>query len=327
MSEKRLAGKVGLFAVLALIVGIILFLIFAKGTSPFTPKYELLLKANTVAGLRKGAAVLLSGVVIGNVVDADVAPGGRGVLIRVSINDKYRIHSDARFVIEQIGFLGDQYVAIYPQENKGELLAPGSIVPLEEPFNFQEIGRSAGELINEFNQTAKILNQSLERASKTLFSEETLTNASATLANFRVVSEKAIVSMDTINAVVQSNSVPIAAAVSNFVHFSADLDKLAGELRETMATNRFELTLAVKNLQTATKVLEGMARDIEAGKGLAGTLVKDAGLQSNVTNLVANLATLSSNLTKYGLLYKPKKPKPAEEEPKVYPGRNPVIPP
>jgi hypothetical protein len=86
------------------------------------------------------------------------------------------------------------------------------------------------------------------------------------------------------------------------------------------------LTLAIKNFQATTQVLEGMARDIEAGKGLAGTLVRDTGLQTNVAHLVENLATLSSNLNKYGLLYKPKKPKPAEEPPKVYPGRNPVTP-
>jgi ABC-type transporter Mla subunit MlaD len=244
----------------------------------------------------------------------------------VRIKDNYKIHSDARFVIEQIGFLGDQYVAIYPEENKGEILAPGSIVELEEPFNFQEIGRSAADLIDEFNQTAKLLNESMERASKTVFSEQTLTNASATLANFRVVSEKAIAAIDALNGLVQSNAVPVGVAVTNLVQFSDELQKLAVDAREMLGTNRHELALAVKNVQTTTRVLEGMARDIEAGKGLAGSLIRDTGLQTNVTALVGNLTALSSNLNKYGLLYKPKKPKPPEESPKVYPGRNPVTP-
>jgi phospholipid/cholesterol/gamma-HCH transport system substrate-binding protein len=326
MSEKRYAGKVGLFVAMALVVAVVLLLMFSKGSTVFTPTYELQLKAQTVAGLRKGAAVLLSGIVIGSVVDADVAPEGRGVHIRVRINDKYKIHSDAQFVIEQIGFLGDQYVAIYPQENKGDILAPGTVVPLEEPLNFQEIGRSARDLIAQFNETAKILNTSMERVGRTLLSEHTLTNASATLLNFRTVSEKAIVTMDTINSLVVSNSAPIGIAVSNLVQFSRELDKVGSDLGEIIATNRQELTLVIKNLQTTSKVLEGLARDVEAGKGLAGTLVKDAGLQSNLTNMVGNLATLSSNLNRYGLLYKPKKPKPPEDTPKVYPGRNPIAP-
>jgi phospholipid/cholesterol/gamma-HCH transport system substrate-binding protein len=326
MSEKRHAWKVGLFVAVALIVGVVLLLMFSKGSTIFTPTYDLQLKAQTVAGLRKGAAVLLSGIVIGSVVDADVAPGGRGVHIRARINDKYKIHSDAQFVIEQIGFLGDQYVAIYPQENKGEILTPGTVVPLEEPLNFQEIGRSARDLIAQFNETAKILNTSMERVSKTLLSEHTLTNASATLLNFRTVSEKAIATMDSINSIVVSNSAPIGVAVSNLVDFSRDLDKLGSELAEIIATNRQELTLVIKNLQTTSKVLEGIAGDVQAGKGLAGTLVKDTGLQSNLTNMVANLATLSSNLNRYGLLYKPKKPKPPGDAPNVYPGRNPIAP-
>lgn len=104
MSEKRLAWRVGLFAAVAVAVGAALLFTFSKGATLFTPTYELRLKARTVAGLRQGATVLLSGIVIGNVLDADVGPEGRGVLIRVRIKERYRIHSDARFVIEQIGF-------------------------------------------------------------------------------------------------------------------------------------------------------------------------------------------------------------------------------
>jgi phospholipid/cholesterol/gamma-HCH transport system substrate-binding protein len=203
---------------------------FSKGSALFTPTYDLNLKAQTVAGLRKGGAVLLSGIVIGNVVGAEVAPGGRGVHIRVRINEKYKIHSDARFAIEQIGFLGDQYVSIYPQENKGEILAPGSVVPLEEPLNFQEIGRGARDLVAQFNETAKTLNASMERVSRTLLSEQTLTNASATLSNFRVVSEKAIITMDSINGIVLSNSAPIEVAVSNLVTSRKTLTNSPGSL-------------------------------------------------------------------------------------------------
>jgi len=323
MSEKRVASKVGFFVALTVLASLGLLLIFLKGYL-FTPTYELRLKADSVGGLRKGAAVLLSGVVIGTVIDADVAPDGHGVLIRLKIKDKYRIHADARFMIQQIGFLGDQYVEIHPEENKGPLLAPGSIVPVETPFDFQQLGRNAAELIADFSKSAKLMNESLERISRTLLDDQTLTNVDATLANFGLVSQKAIVAMDNINALVESNTVPVSIAVSNLAVFSVDLEKLASEMRETVATNRYELTVAVKNLQTTAKVLEGIGRDIEAGKGLAGALVRDVGLQANVTNLVANLTTLSSNLTKYGILYKPKKPKPSEEAPKAYRGRNPV---
>ena len=333
MRQKRFAGRVGLFVVMAVVVGAVLLFMFSKTGGPFNPTYELRLKADTVAGLQRGAVVLLSGVVIGNVEDADVAPGGRGVHIRVRIKEKYRIHSDARFVIEQIGFLGDQYVAIYPQENQGEILEPGTVVEnVKEPFNFQAIGQSASDLIDQFSQTAKILNEAIGRANKTVFSEETLTNASATLANFRVVSEKAVATVDSLNALVQSNATPVGLAITNFSLALTNFLHLSDDLREMVATNRHDLSLAVKNLEKTTKIFEGIAQDVADGKGLAGTLVKDRPFQQSVTNLVATLSSLSSNLNEYGLFYntwlgrKPKKPKPATEPPRVYPGRNPVTP-
>ena len=93
MSENRYAGKVGVFVALALVVGVGLLLIFSKGSSLFTPTYDLQLKAQTVAVLRKAAALLLSRNVIGIVDHEDVAPGRRGLHILVRIKDKYKNHS------------------------------------------------------------------------------------------------------------------------------------------------------------------------------------------------------------------------------------------
>src|SRR5207253_4043082 len=122
MNETRFALRVGLFVALGLILAGGLLLVFSKGLNLFTPTYELRLRSGTVGGLKNRAAVLLNGVAVGNVVGTEVAPDGRGVIILGRINKKYDIHKDARFAIEQIGFLGDQYIAIYQQESKGPIL-------------------------------------------------------------------------------------------------------------------------------------------------------------------------------------------------------------
>ena len=118
-------------------------------------------------------------------------------------------------------------------------------------------------------------------------------------------------------------SPPISISVSNLVKFSEELDKLAAEMALTVATNRIELTKGVKNLERTTAVLERLANDVEAGKGLAGTLIKDQELKFDLSNTVSNLAVLSSNLNKYGLLYKPRQPKTSQPPRSESPGRNP----
>src|SRR5438093_981984 len=114
MNESRLATKVGLFVALGLVLLVLLLMSFSKGLTILTKSYELNLRAPQVGGLKDRAAVLMSGITVGNVVEANIPPDGQGVIIKLKIQEKYKIHADARFRIDQIGFLGDQYVAIYP---------------------------------------------------------------------------------------------------------------------------------------------------------------------------------------------------------------------
>jgi len=309
MNETRFAGKVGLFVALGIILVAGLLLVFSKGLNFFTPVYELRLRSATVGGLKNRATVLLNGVAIGNVVGTEVAPDGRGVIILVHIKSKYAIHRDARFAIEQIGFLGDQFVAIYQQDSKEPILPPGSEVTVEEPLNIEKTVRSATSLIQRVDQTVKIFNDAILRLDRTILSERTLTNIVGTLENFHVVSDKAVVMAEHVDRLIDTNGPPISVSISNMVRFSRELDNLTAQLNQTLLTNQIELTKAVKSLQATAYGLQGLVSDVEAGKGLLGSMFKDEQLQNNLSRVTANFAILSSNLNKYGLLYKPKQPK------------------
>jgi len=322
MNQTSYAGRVGLFVFMGLLLTLGLLLAFSKGLTFFRPTYELRMRAKNVAGLREGANVLLAGVAVGTVAGAQVTPDGRGVLIRLKIDAQHKIHRDARFVIEQVGFLGDQYVAIYPTENKGEELKAGDIVDIEVPVNIQEVARSASDLLQQASQSLKVLNNAIVRIDKIVLAEPTLTNISEAIMNFRVASAKSVSVMDGLNNLVVSNAVPISVSVSNLARFSEDMDRLALEMHATVATNRVEFTKAVQNLEKTTAVLERIALSVEKGSGLAGSLLAEGPLKERVSNVVSNLTVLSSNLNRYGILYKPKAPKAASTN-QIYPGRNP----
>ena len=124
MNKSRLEWKVGLFVFIGLVLLAVLLLQFSKGTTFFRPTYDILLHAQSVGGLKPRAQVLMSGVQVGTVSDMRLAPDGKSVTITLRIYRQYQIHKDARFVIEQSGFLGDQYVAILPTKNEGPNLRP-----------------------------------------------------------------------------------------------------------------------------------------------------------------------------------------------------------
>jgi phospholipid/cholesterol/gamma-HCH transport system substrate-binding protein len=301
MDKKRLEWRVGLFVFVALAVLGALLLQFSKGTSIFRPTYNLYLVAKNVGGLKKSASVLMSGVPVGTVSDIQLNPQGTNVTITLRIYHQYVIHKDAVFRIEQSGFLGDQYVAVVPTLNEGEVWQPEDHTTAEEPFNLQEVARSAVGFLQRINQTTTNLDGAIADVRRLLLNEETLTNLSTAVSDLRVASRNAVATVDNINGLVVTNRVAVAAAVSNIVHFSEEIDALGTNFQDVIATNGAELAASLKNIESSTIVLKNTLEDVQSGKGLVGAVLKDEQLTTNVQAIAANLSITTSNLNHFGL--------------------------
>ncbi len=321
MSKSRLEWRVGLFVFIGLVLLAALLLQFSKGLTFFQSTYDIYLRSPNVGGLKTKAGVLMSGVQVGTVSDIQLAPDGRTVTITLRILSKYVIRKDARFVIEQSGFLGDQYVAIVPTLNKMEPFKNGDIAQAEAPFNLQDFTRSAAGFIARVDETIKKLNDSLADVTRILLNPETLTNLSVTAANLRQVSERAIHTVDEINVTLATNTPALSESASNLVLFSKQLNDFADQLQDLVATNRDDITRTVKNVEASSESLKSLAADLQAGKGLAGDLLKNPELAARASEIASNLSVTTSNLNRLGLwkmLWQHKPPKtnaPAPVEP------------
>lgn len=323
MNDSRLAIKTGLFVLLTLALLGTLLLVFSKGSSFLTPSYELRLRAANVGGLKSRSAVLISGVEVGSVTGTELAPDGRSVVIRLKIRSKHRIHRDARFVVEQIGLLGDQYVVVRPTGNEGPLLQDGDEVSCDSPFNLQEVARTTVGFIERVDEATRLLKETVDRVNQRVLNDRTLGHLAEGIDNFRQVSGQAVSLAGRLDAVVATNSPSIEAAATNLARFTADLNRLSDELRQAVAENREGLTNAVGRLGETAAALGRIATDLEAGKGVAGGLLKDEALRRSLTQAVLNLEAASSNVANYGLLYKPRKPRKDENTPSREPLRSP----
>src|SRR5205085_6108506 len=135
MSKSHQEWKVGLFVLIGLVLLAGLLLEFSKGLSFFRPTYVIYLRAANVGGLKPSAAVLMSGVQVGTVSDIQLAPDGKSVTITLRLYKQFVIHKDAKFIIDQSGFLGDQFVAIEPTQNEGQPFQNQDHATAEPPFN------------------------------------------------------------------------------------------------------------------------------------------------------------------------------------------------
>jgi ABC-type transporter Mla subunit MlaD len=301
MDTKRLEWKVGLFVFIGLVVLAVLLLQFSKGTSLFHPTYNLYLTAKNVGGLKTHASVLMAGVQIGTVSDIQLGPGGTNVTITLRIFKQYSVHNDARFAIEQSGFLGDQYVAIAPAKNEGPVFKPEDYATAQEPLNLQEVARSAQGFIQRIDETAKRLNDTINDVRRLVLNEQTLTNLAVAVLNLREASGRALNTIDNFDALITTNTSSFSLSVSNISAFSEELKRFADDLNGIVTTNRGAISDSVNNIESSTETLKHILEKVESGKGLAGTLLQNDAVATNVTAIVNNLSITTSNLNRLGL--------------------------
>ncbi len=301
MNESRRTLAVGLFVFIGLVVIGGLLLQFSKGGALFTPTYELRMLSSGAPGLVQNASVQIAGVRVGHVDRIELGAGGRSVIVHLRIERRYPIQRGAVFRLDQAGFLGDQYVTIVPAAGDGPFLEPGDQVHAEAAFSFQEIARSAGGLIQNVDMTVSNVNQAFARIDETILSQHVLTNLATAVVNFRSLSERSLAAMDTVDRIIRTNAPSIGASVSNLVAFSHDLRDVSGELHALIVTNREEITASLARVRSATERVDAMLADVEAGKGLAGGLLRNEDIVQNIFQVSSNLAVASSNLNHRGL--------------------------
>jgi len=121
------------------------------------------------------------------------------------------------------------------------------------------------------------------------------------MTNMKAFTEQALAAVQDIHTLVATNGVEVGTAVSNLVYFSTELTQLAGSAQNVLATNGENINVATKNIEDISVTLKQLASDLQAGKGLAGAVLQNEELATNVQVVAANLAVTSSNLNRYGL--------------------------
>ncbi|HEY2329351.1 MAG TPA: MlaD family protein [Verrucomicrobiae bacterium] len=301
MEKSRLEIKVGLFVFIGLALLATLLLQFSKSTSLWRGTYELHLHAANVGGIKPRAGVLLAGVQVGSVSDIRIEPGGRSVVIDLKIYKEVPIYHDAQFVIEQSGFLGDQFISVNPTKNELPVWTNNADVECQSPFNIQQVARDTAGFIQRIDETAKKLDASVTDLRSQVLNAQTLASFGIAITNMRTFTEQALDTVKGINTIVNTNGEQVGIAVSNAVLFSTGLNQLADSAKAVLATNSANLDAATKDIADSMAIFKQLATDLQAGKGLAGTVLQNPDLATNVQAIAANLAVTSSNLNRLGL--------------------------
>ena len=245
MSSGRLELKVGLFVVVLLGLAAIMSIKFSKTGFGLSDTFSIKLKTKDAGSVIKNSPVLMSGVKVGYVDEINLDLNGSVTLI-VELFSKYadNIDANATFEIKSVGFLGDQYVGVFPPPERTMPLQDGAEKPCKSPFDIMAVGRDAQvtlgkaqdlildvtERVQDLNATINLFNATLVTINEGILSTNTL---SAFTNSVGVLSQK-IEQLADLNATKVSNDV--AQGIEKFNSTMGKLDNLASGLNDFNST-------------------------------------------------------------------------------------------
>ena len=141
-----------------------------------------------------------------------------------------------------------------------------------------------------------------------LLSEQSLASITNSLASFERMSSRAESVLGDVGEVVRGNAPAIGGTLTNLNALSLKLQSVADEVAGVVASNRVPLQAALSNLSGASAEVRAFASDLRSGEGLVPAAFKDPALRVQAGQVVANLATVSSNLSRHGIFWKPRTP-------------------
>lgn len=284
--------KVGLFAVLVLVVGwgVVRYL---KGSSVFSKTNTYYAYYEQVSGLQPASYVVLYGVKVGSVtnITLDEDPS-KGVEVEFTVDKRYKIPVDSKAKIFSDGIMGGKAIDIEYGRSAEYISDEGTIQAATSTDLFEMAGSEIDFLNEKIASVVEGLTVTLDSVNKLVAANsESLTsimtnvdgvtsNVNTMLAKEREHLEEALASLSKFSKSLGDNSEQVGGIIDN-------LNKFSGQLVEADL---------VAELEHLVGEINGILASVKDENGSVGKLLSDGNLYNNLTTASDNLSTLLADL-------------------------------
>ena len=284
--------KVGLFAVLVLVVGwgVVRYL---KGSSIFSKTNTYYAYYEQVSGLQPASYVVLYGVKVGSVtnITLDEDPS-KGVEVEFTVDKRYKIPVDSKAKIFSDGIMGGKAIDIEYGRSAEYISDEGTIQTATSTDLFEMAGSEIDFLNEKIASVVEGLTVTLDSVNKLVAANsESLTsimtnvdgvtsNVNTMLAKEREHLEEALASLSKFSKSLGHNSEQVGGIIAN-------LNKFSGQLVEADL---------VAELEHLVGEINGILASVKDENGSVGKLLNDGNLYNNLTTARDNLSTLLADL-------------------------------
>ena len=243
----------------------------------YTAHYE------AVNGLQDAAAVVISGVKVGQVTGVEVNLEKGGVDVELAVSSDFDIPVDSKAMMFSAGLMGGKSIEIKMGEAK-EYLANGDAIQTGVTLDMfdtlaNELGsvkESVTTLLDNLNQTISGVDSLIDNNSKNL--TKTIASLNAVMADLK--KSNIIGNIDGFCATLNENG--------------AKLDSILTDINEV--THTLTEQQSVAKLSQAINEVNTLLAKVNSGKGSIGNLVSDEKLYKELAQASQNLSLLLADL-------------------------------
>ena len=250
--------KIGIIAVAAIALAIML-IVAVGGQGGFGwDRYELKTKFTNVQGLKSGAVVRVAGVEVGKVTDVELE--GAEVLVTFEVNKEHqpRITDQSRATIGSLSLLGEPIIEIRPS-SQGRALQNGEFIPSEESTALADMAAPVKEGVEQLTAILNDVRSGRGTVGKLFTDEQLYMEFNALLASAERV--------------------------------TAGINRGQGTLGRLARDES-----AYRELNASLANLNAMTKRIRAGEGSLGRLLNDDALAASLTSTSANIQDITSRI-------------------------------
>jgi len=321
--------KIGIMAVVALLIAAALIVALGGEGGFFWERYNLRVKFSNAGGVQQGSPVRVSGVTVGSVTDIEFI--GSEVHMELELHDdmRERVRTTSRATIGSVSLLGEGAVDINASTT-GQPIPAWGYVPSDAPppqladvtaqankgiaeitALMQDIRAGKGTVgklmtdeqlyveLREFTASARDVTQGLARGKGTLGqllnNPESARQLENSLKNLTEITNKINAGQGSIGQLMNDPALAknLAAVTSNFETLSSRLNKGEGTMGQLMNNDSL-----YKRLDGVTTNLEQLTSKLNQGQGTAGKLMNDAQLHDNLNRTLTEMQQLLADIRK-----------------------------
>jgi phospholipid/cholesterol/gamma-HCH transport system substrate-binding protein len=287
--------KIGIMAVVALLIAAALILALGGEGGFFWQRYNLKVKFSNAGGVQRGSPVRVAGVTVGAVKELEFVGSDVEMLLELREDMQQRVRSTSRATIGSVSLLGEGAVDI-TASTTGQPIPEWGYVPSDAPpAQLADVTAQANKGITELTALITDIRAGKGTVGKLMTDEQLYAELRQFTSAARQVTEGLQQGRGTLGQLLNNpeSARQLEASLRNLTAITDKINAGKGSLGQLMN----DPTLA-KNLNDVTANFSSLSARINKGEGTMGQLMNNDALYKRLDAVTTNLELLTAKLNK-----------------------------